>query len=356
MAMLSIRTTLKPDVGASPSDLVYGEGLAVPGELLPSTPPTDPQLARQREEALSELRMEVARLQPVPTSTHRQPRIHLPPALETCSHVFIRRAPVAPSPLSAPYVGPFRVLSRNRFNFVVNIPGRGDETVSISRVKPAVSSEEDADAAAPPPRRRQRPLPPYSPPIRRPAPRVRARQLHINDEEMPEPLRQPDLTDDPLEIPLDNNAPQDWAEEEDVHPPLSPPAPRLDTPPPQRQLFEDRVDAQTPSEQPEEHFPHPPPPRQSEQLPPEPVYAPHPPPQRRNRKRRQGNPNWVRGGSFAGARWKVDPPPPAEDPAPQRTTRPRPDVTAIFAHLDIPMTSPSTHACSGHCDSINYPN
>ena len=63
--MLAIRTTLKPDVGASPSDLVYGEGLAVPGELLPSSPATDAELLRQRAAALSEMRLEVARLQPV---------------------------------------------------------------------------------------------------------------------------------------------------------------------------------------------------------------------------------------------------------------------------------------------------
>ena len=35
MTLLAIQTTLKPDVGASPADLVYGEGLALPGEILP---------------------------------------------------------------------------------------------------------------------------------------------------------------------------------------------------------------------------------------------------------------------------------------------------------------------------------
>ena len=47
LVMLSIRTTLKPDIGASPADLVYGEGLAVPGETLPSNPSTEAQLLRQ---------------------------------------------------------------------------------------------------------------------------------------------------------------------------------------------------------------------------------------------------------------------------------------------------------------------
>ena len=77
MVMLSIRTTYKPDIGASPSDLVYGEGLAVPGKLLPSNHASEPQLARQPESALADLRIEVARLQPATTSAHRRPLVHM---------------------------------------------------------------------------------------------------------------------------------------------------------------------------------------------------------------------------------------------------------------------------------------
>ena len=162
MVMLSIRTTFKPDVGASPSDLVYGEGLAVPGELLPSIPSADPQLARQQQSALADLRLEVSRLQPVATSAHRQPLVHLPEELGTCTHVFVRRRPLQEThPLAAPYVGPFRVVSRNNAHFKVAIPGRVDETVAIARVKPAFSSFDNAEAAAPAPRR-----PPGRPPRR----------------------------------------------------------------------------------------------------------------------------------------------------------------------------------------------
>ena len=101
-AMLSIRTTLKPDIGASPADLVFGEGLAVPGEVLPSSPATDDTLARQRASALAQLRLEVARLQPTATSTHRQPQVHLPQDLDHCTHIFVRKGGVQ-STLSAPY-------------------------------------------------------------------------------------------------------------------------------------------------------------------------------------------------------------------------------------------------------------
>ena len=33
MTLLALRTTIKPDIGASPSDLVYGEGISIPGQL-----------------------------------------------------------------------------------------------------------------------------------------------------------------------------------------------------------------------------------------------------------------------------------------------------------------------------------
>ena len=164
MALLAIRTTVKPDIGASPSDLVYGEGLAVPGEVLPKVPSTDQQLVRQRETALSNLRLEVARLQPTETSAHRRPLVHLPDDLNNCTHIFVRRGGVQ-STLASPYTGPYRVVSRNHLNFRVAVPGRPNETVAISRVKPAYLAIDDAEEAAPPspPPPGRRPRPPRPP-------------------------------------------------------------------------------------------------------------------------------------------------------------------------------------------------
>ena len=171
MVLLSIRTTLKPDVGASPADLVYGEGLAVPGELLSNTPSTDQELSRQRQAALADLRVEVSRFQPVPTSAHRRPHVHLPQDLHTCTHVFVRRGGVT-STLASPYLGPYRVVSRNNANFKVAIPGRSNETVSVSRVKPAVmDADADEDPAVPDPPLPGRP--PRRPAARQPDPTTR---------------------------------------------------------------------------------------------------------------------------------------------------------------------------------------
>ena len=161
--LLCIRTTLKPDIGASPADLVYGEGLSVPGSLIPSNDNADSEAVRR---TLEHLRLEVARLQPTATSAHRTPRIHVPDALERASHVFVLRGGHQPS-LSSPYVGPFRVVSRDRESYRIALPGRGVDSINIARLKPAVVAEDDEEAAHPV----TPPSPP--PPGRRPGIRTR---------------------------------------------------------------------------------------------------------------------------------------------------------------------------------------
>ena len=67
----------------------------------------------------------------------------------THSHVFVRRGQQAN--LSSPYVGPFQVDARYDVNFKIAIPGCANETVSISRVKPAFCSIDTEDAVPIPP-------------------------------------------------------------------------------------------------------------------------------------------------------------------------------------------------------------
>ena len=105
--LLALRTTLKPDVGASPADLVFGEGLALPGELVASR--ANDANNRQRRQTLAHLRLEVARLQPASSSAHRTPHVWIPESLAAASHVFVRRGGVMRPTLSTPYEGPFKV-------------------------------------------------------------------------------------------------------------------------------------------------------------------------------------------------------------------------------------------------------
>ena len=175
MTMLTLRTTVKPDIGASPSDLVFGEGITVPGQLIGPPCLTEEELLRQQRSTLSNLRVEVERLQPTATSAHRSPRVNIPDELSTATHVLVRKG-VQPS-LTAPYEGPYEVVSRHHNGFRLRLPGRGTDIVALARLKPAfVASEEqrdeDEDNDVTPPS----PPPPGRPPgirTRQPAPTTR---------------------------------------------------------------------------------------------------------------------------------------------------------------------------------------
>ena len=144
-ALLAINTTVKPDVGAAASELVYGEGLALPGSILPSFATNDRDTNQQRQNLLANMRLEVERLQPTQTSAHRRPDVRVPEEVDTATHVFVQRGGVQPS-LTAPYEGPYGVVGRTAHGMKVNLPGRGTETVALARIKPAfVSNEQDQD-------------------------------------------------------------------------------------------------------------------------------------------------------------------------------------------------------------------
>ena len=56
MMLLAIRTTVKPDIKASPSDLVFGEGITVPGQLIGPPNLTNEELLQQQRSTLSNLK------------------------------------------------------------------------------------------------------------------------------------------------------------------------------------------------------------------------------------------------------------------------------------------------------------
>ena len=140
--MLALRTTVKTDLGAAPSDLVFGGPIAVPGQLIPSQQPSDDDLLQQQRRSLGNLRMEVERLQPTQTSAHRTPSTHIPQELRTCTHVFVLRGGVQPG-LTAPYDGPFRVVAKEDEGFRIDFPGRGTDMVALARLKPAFVAPAD---------------------------------------------------------------------------------------------------------------------------------------------------------------------------------------------------------------------
>jgi hypothetical protein len=152
---LGIRTAFKEDLQASVAELVYGEPLSIPGELLaPSALPGESNAPD------TELRQHMTRLRPVPAARHASPAAFVHSDLEKCTHVFLRQDTTRRA-LEPPYIDPYQVLSRRGKTMQLLVRGR-PVAVSTDRVKPAhLLNETDratttfnptvAPPAAPPP-------------------------------------------------------------------------------------------------------------------------------------------------------------------------------------------------------------
>jgi hypothetical protein len=130
LVLLGIRTAYKEDLQASVAELVYGEHLRIPGELLtPTAEPVEPVYL------ITELRQHMARLRPVSAARHTSPSTFVHSDLERFTQVFClqdttRRA------LEPTKSGPYQVLSRRVKTLLLLVRGR-PVTVSTDRVKPA---------------------------------------------------------------------------------------------------------------------------------------------------------------------------------------------------------------------------
>ena len=152
--MLGLRTAPKEDLQSSSAELVFGQPLRVPGDLIPKS--TEPWSASAQRASLLDGARAFA---PVPTTQHGIPASRVPTGLQSAGYVFIRhdghRAPLRP-----PYDGPFRVVEAGPKSLVVDVGGR-PECVSVDRLKPAhLDLELPPDLARPPRRGRPPVLPP----------------------------------------------------------------------------------------------------------------------------------------------------------------------------------------------------
>ena len=112
---------------------------------------------------------------PVP-ARHNTPEVpvlpqEVPISLATCPMVLVRKDGHVP-PLSPLYEGPYKVLARSQRTFRLQVGNRA-EVVSVQRLKPAVTSDEEKPSEPPlrgrPPRR----VPPVPPAPTRPRGRPR---------------------------------------------------------------------------------------------------------------------------------------------------------------------------------------
>lgn len=98
--LMGFRVAWKEDIGATASELVFGETIRLPGEFLhPST-----KFSRDPQTTITQLREFFKDITPKPMSRHGSRSFFCYRELLTCSHAFIRRDAVRKS-LEPPYEG-----------------------------------------------------------------------------------------------------------------------------------------------------------------------------------------------------------------------------------------------------------
>lgn len=128
--LLGMRATFKEDIGASPSEMVYGCTLRLPGEFFSTS--TDLHI---QSDYVKQLCKTMSELQPTVTAHHNKENVFIQKSLPTSSHVFVRNDTVK-SALQPPYDGPYEVLERSEKYYLIKFNNRTAK-ISIDRLKSA---------------------------------------------------------------------------------------------------------------------------------------------------------------------------------------------------------------------------
>ncbi|KOC60712.1 Gag-Pol polyprotein [Habropoda laboriosa] len=136
IVLLGIRTAWKEDLGATPSQMLYGANIRLPGEFFkPSTATT------ALSNFVTQLRREMKQLQLAPGSRHSTRSTFVYKELSTSQYVFLRHDATR-TPLQPTYDGPYEVLERGSKTFVIKVNDKATR-VTVERLKPAHILNED---------------------------------------------------------------------------------------------------------------------------------------------------------------------------------------------------------------------
>ena len=133
--LLGLRSAWREASGSSPAEAVFGTLLRLPGEFLPGAEP----VGASQDDFVRSLQHTMKNLSAVPVEYHGQQVPHLPPSLKAASHVYLRHD-AHRKPLSRPYDGPFKVISRSEKYYSI-LKNGASYNVSVDRLKPAFTSE-----------------------------------------------------------------------------------------------------------------------------------------------------------------------------------------------------------------------
>ena len=129
--LLGIRTAVRDDTDCSPSEMLYGTALRLPGDLIS---PESFQSKFSPSDFTSLLKETMRNVKPA-CGTHSESSGRLQKSLSNATHVFLRVDSVK-TPLQKPYIGPFLILGKTDKTVTISRNGKTD-VVSIDRVKTA---------------------------------------------------------------------------------------------------------------------------------------------------------------------------------------------------------------------------
>jgi hypothetical protein len=109
--LLGTHTTYKEDLEKSAAELIYGEPLRVPGELLASTIPNVKPAA-----FIQQLHHHMSQLCPVAAACHSSPATFIHRDLKDATHVFLWQDTICHT-LDPPYSGPNKVITHREKTF-----------------------------------------------------------------------------------------------------------------------------------------------------------------------------------------------------------------------------------------------
>lgn len=148
VVLLGIRTAWKEDLKSTTAEMLYGQPLRLPAEMLAAEQSADKV---EPEDYASQLRRAMEGTRPSPVKENGIARPFMFKGMKEATHVFIRRG-ILRRALQTPYEGPYEVIERGDNTIVVLINGKRS-TVSMERVKPVfgANSQEKPYEANPQP-------------------------------------------------------------------------------------------------------------------------------------------------------------------------------------------------------------
>lgn len=130
--LLGIRSSIIDDLNVAPAQILYGQTLRLPGELVISNTLPEHNITSDYVENLQQT---LNNIQPNRKRIRKQTKIFVPQELANCSHVFLREE-IYKGSLNNPYTGPHKVLRKHTKFFKILIKDKA-QTISIDRLKPA---------------------------------------------------------------------------------------------------------------------------------------------------------------------------------------------------------------------------